>query len=154
MVELGNAGLGWPARASSSSPAMVGGGGRGRRAGSRDGGVSGPIYRPEGSWAKLLVLGGGRSGLGWLDGEVTEGAAADCMAGRRGSLGRRWGRVPARGGAKGRPGGLGGLPRVRMAKDAPWMRSTGGVRASGGEAEWGEGNRDSFANFKSSGTSR
>ena len=101
MVGSGNAGLWWPAHVSSSSPTMAGGGGRGMRERSRDGGVSVPIYRPEGSWAKLLVLGGGRSGLGRLDGEVTEGAAADCMAERRGSSGRRRGRVPARGGAKG-----------------------------------------------------
>jgi len=57
-------------------------------------------------------------------------------------------------GLRGRPGGLGGLPRVHLAADAPWTRSTGGVRVSGGEAERGEGNRDSFANFKSSGTSQ
>jgi len=55
------------------------------REGSRDDGVSGPIYRPEGSWAKLLVLGGGRSGLGRLA--------------WRGGVAAR-GRVPARGGAK------------------------------------------------------
>ena len=75
-----------------------------------------------------------------------------------------WGGVAARGGIedaclreegpRGRPGGLGGLPRVHLAIDAPWTMSTGGVRASGGEAERGEGNMDSFANFKSSGTSR
>jgi hypothetical protein len=79
---------------------MAGGGGRGMREGSRDDGVSGPIYRMEGSWAKLLVPGGGRSGLGRLDGEVAEGTAADCMAGRRGGSGRRRGRVPVRGRAK------------------------------------------------------
>ena len=55
---------------------------------------------------------------------------------------------------RGRPGGLGGLPRVHLAADALWTRSIGGIRASGDEAEMGEGNRDSFANFKSSGTSR
>ena len=32
-------------------------------------------------------------------------------------------------------GGLGGLPRVHLAADVPWTRSTGGVRASGGVAE-------------------
>ena len=36
---------------------------------------------------------------------------------------------------RGRPGGLGGLPRVHLAADAPWTKSTGGVRARGGEAE-------------------
>ena len=94
-------GLGWPAHVSSSSPAMAGGGGRGRREGSRDGGGSGPIYRREGSRAKLMAPGGGRSGPGRLDGEVAEGAAADCMAGRHGGSGRHRGRVPARGRAKG-----------------------------------------------------
>ena len=61
---------------------MADDGGRGRRDGSRDGGVSSPIYRLEGSWARLVVPGGGRSGPGRLDGEVAEGAAAGCMAGR------------------------------------------------------------------------
>jgi len=41
-----------------------------------------------------------------------------------------------------------------LAADTPWTRSTGGVWASSGESERGEGNRDSFANFKSLGTSR
>ena len=36
---------------------------------------------------------------------------------------------------KGRPGGLGELPWVHLAADAPWTRSTGGVRASGGETK-------------------
>ena len=80
---------------------MADGGGRGRREGSRDGGVSSPMYRLEGSWARLMAPGGGRSGPGRLDSEVEEGAAADCMAGRRGSSGRRRGRVPERGRAKG-----------------------------------------------------
>ena len=57
-------------------------------------------------------------------------------------------------GPRGRPGGLGGLPRVHLSVDAPWMRSTGDVRASSGEAERGGGNRDLFAKYKSSGTSR
>ena len=61
---------------------MAGGGGWGRREGSRNGGVSSPIYRLEGSWARLMTPGGGRSGPRWLDGEVAEGAAADCISGR------------------------------------------------------------------------
>ena len=67
---------------------------------------------------------------------------------------RVWAACSREDGPRGRPGGLGGLPRVHLAADAPWMRSTCGVWASGGEAERGEGNRDSFTNFKSSGTSR
>jgi hypothetical protein len=43
---------------------MAGGGGRGRREGSRDGGGSGPIYRLEGSRAKLMAPGGGQSSPG------------------------------------------------------------------------------------------
>ena len=78
--------------------------------------------------------------IAWLGGVVARGGVGDaCLCEE---------------GPRGRPGGLGGLPRVHLAVDAPWMRSTGDVRASGGEAERGEGNRDSFANFKSSGTSR
>ena len=63
---------------------MADGGGRGRREGSRDGGVSSHIYRLEGSRARLMASGRGRSGPRRLDGEVAEGAAADCMAGRLG----------------------------------------------------------------------
>ena len=33
---------------------------------------------------------------------------------------------------RGRPGGAGGLPRVHLAADAPWTRSTGGVRRAAG----------------------
>jgi hypothetical protein len=33
-----------------------------------------------------MAPGGGRSGMGRLDGEVAEGAEAECMAGRRGAL--------------------------------------------------------------------
>ena len=36
---------------------------------------------------------------------------------------------------KGKPGGAGGLPRVHLAADAPWTRSTGGVRWAAGETE-------------------
>ena len=61
---------------------MAVGGGREEERRSRDGGGSGPIYRREGSRAKLMAPGGGRSGPGRLDGEVAEGAAAGCMAGR------------------------------------------------------------------------
>ena len=92
-----------------------------------------------------------------LPGEVRAGLPA---SGRRWQLAgvvavgeRAWAACSCEG-PRGRPGGLGGLPRVHLAADAPWTRSTGGVRASGGEAERGEGNRDSFANFKSSGTSQ
>ena len=76
---------------------MADGGGRGRREGSRDGGVPGPIYRLEGSRAKRMVPGGGRSGLGWLDGEVAEGAVARHMAGRRGAFLVGQGRVASEG---------------------------------------------------------
>ena len=74
---------------------MAGGGGRARREGSRDIGGSGPIYRLEGSRAKRMAPGGGRSGSGWLDGEVAEGAVAR----RRGALPDGQGRVASGGGA-------------------------------------------------------
>ena len=76
---------------------MAGGGGKGRREGSRDCGVSGPIYRLEGFGAKQIAPGGGRSVPGRLDGEVAEGATAGCMAGRRGALPEGQGRVASEG---------------------------------------------------------
>ena len=76
---------------------MADGGGRGRGEGSRDGGGSSPIYRREGSRAKQMAPGGGRSGPGRLDGEVAEGAAAGSMAGRHGSLPEGQGRVASEG---------------------------------------------------------
>ena len=36
---------------------------------------------------------------------------------------------------RGSPGVPGGLSWVQLAVDAPWTRSTGGVRAGGGETE-------------------
>ena len=36
---------------------------------------------------------------------------------------------------RGRPGGTGELPWVHLAVDAPWTRSTGGVRRAAGETE-------------------
>jgi hypothetical protein len=78
---------------------MASGGGRGRREGSRDGGGSGPIYRLEGSRAKRMALGRGRSGLGRLDGEVAEGAVARHMAGRRSTLPDGQGRMASGGAA-------------------------------------------------------
>jgi len=41
----------------------------------------------------------------------------------------------------GRPGGAGGVPRVHLAADAPWTRSTGGVRRAAGETEHPRGER-------------
>ena len=57
-------------------------------------------------------------------------------------------------GPRARPGGLGGLPRVHLAADAPWTKSIGGVRVSGGVAERGDEGRGLFAISKSLGTSR
>jgi hypothetical protein len=113
---------------------MADDGRRGRRDGSRDGGVSSPIYRLEGSWTRLMAPGGGRSGPGMLDGEVAEGAAADCVAGRCGGSGRRRGSVPARGRAKGQARGpwrapLGPLGRGR-AMDEVHRRRMGERRRS------------------------
>ena len=55
---------------------------------------------------------------------------------------------------RGKPGGAGGLPWVHLAADAPWTRSTGGVRASGGGNREGDGGRDLFAISEFIGTSR
>ena len=84
--------------------------------------------------ASLLCLGGKA-----LPGEVGAGLPA---SGRRWQLAgvvavgeRAWAACPHEEGPKGRAGGLEGLPRVHLAADAPWMKSTGVVQASGGEAE-------------------
>ena len=50
-------------------------------------------YRPESTWAREVVSGGGRFGPGRLDGERAERAAALRMAGRRVGSGERLGRV-------------------------------------------------------------
>ena len=42
----------------------------------------------------------------------------------------------------GQPGVLNGPSWVQLAADAPWTRSTGGVRASGGGNREGDGDRD------------
>ena len=122
---------------------MADGGGRGRREGSRDGGVSSPMYRLEGSWARLMAPGGGRSGPRRLDGEVAEGVVADYMAGRRGGLGRRRGCVPVRGRAKGQArwpwrAPSGPLGRGRAVDEVHRWRMAGGGRnraAERGEME-------------------
>ena len=98
----------------------------------------------------------GEVGLAWDDSTARwrreqmrgawRGGAAD-----RGGIGDAFLRKE---GPRGRPGGLGGLPRVHLAADALWTRSTGGVRASGGEMERGDEGRGLFAISKSSGTSR
>ena len=65
-----------------------------------------------------VVTGGGRFGPGRLDGERAEEAAALRRPGCRGGSGRRLGRVCARGGAKGRPGGAERFPRVHRRRTA------------------------------------
>ena len=42
---------------------------------------------------------------------------------------------------RGRPGGAGEFPWVHLATDAPWTRSTGGVRRAAGETEQPRGER-------------
>jgi hypothetical protein len=78
-------GRGRPVRASSSSPAMV------------DGGGSSPIYRLEGLEAKQTGPGGGRTGPEAPGGEVAAGGAALHMAGRRVALPGGLGRVASGG---------------------------------------------------------
>ena len=61
--------------------------------------------------------------------------AALRMAGRRGSSGGRLGRVLAWGGAKGQARWRWRASLVHLVVDAPWTRSTGGVRRAAGETE-------------------
>ena len=67
--------------------------------------------------------------------------AASCMAGRRGGSGVRRGRVLAWGGAKGQARWRWRASLVYLAADAPWTRSTGGVRRAAGETEQPRGVR-------------
>ena len=76
---------------------------------------SGGSYRPRSSWAREVVFGGSRFCPERLDGERAEEVAALRRPGCRGGSGRRLGRVCARGGAKGRPGGAKRFPRVHLA---------------------------------------
>ena len=55
---------------------------------------------------------------------------------------------------RGQPGVLNGPFWVQLATDAPWTRSTGGVRASGSRNREGDGDRDLFVISEISGTSR
>ena len=84
--------------------------------------------------ASLLRMGGNA-----LPGEVGAGLPASGrrrqLAGCRGGGRAGLGHVSAREGPRGRPGGLGELPRVHLAADAPWTKSTGGVQESGSETE-------------------
>ena len=68
--------------------------------------------------------------------------AALCMVGRRVGSGERLGRMLAWGGAKGRPGGARGFPRVHLAAGAPWTRSTGGVRRAAAKQSTGRRERE------------
>ena len=85
---------------------------------------SGGTYRPESTWARGVASGGGWFGPGRLDGERAERAGGAAHGGAAWQLGTR-----------ARPGGAGGVPRVYLAADAPWTRSTGGVRRAAGETE-------------------
>ena len=103
---------------------MAGGGGRERRKGSRDGRVSGPIYRLEGSRAKRMAPGGGRTRPGALDGEVAAGGGGAAHGGRRGKRPRGQGLVWAQGGQgdiqvspTGPPGSS--WPRMRRGRGSP-----------------------------------
>ena len=55
---------------------------------------------------------------------------------------------------RGQPGVLNGPSWVQLAVDAPWTRSTGDVRASGGGNRGRDGDRDLSAISKILGTSR
>ena len=58
---------------------------------------------------------------------------------------------------RGGPGGAGWVPRVHLAMDAPWTRSTGGVRRLAGEIEHRkerDGGEGIFVISENPGTSR
>ena len=58
---------------------------------------------------------------------------------------------------RGGPGGVGGVPRVHLAADAPWTRSTGGVRqaaAKQSNREERDGGEGLFVISENSRTSR
>ena len=137
---------------------MADGGRREKKGKSRDGGALG------------LLIGRRATGRGeWRLGEVDlvrgdstasgrSEQAALRMAGRRGSSGGRLGRVLAWEGAKGQARWRWRASLVHLAADAPWTRSTGGVRRAAGENRASREERDGgegiFAISKSSGTSR
>ena len=72
----------------------------------------------------------GNSTVSWRSGQWR-------CAGRgwRGGSGERLGRVCAWGGAKGQARWRWRAPRVHLATDVPWTRSTGSVRQAAGETE-------------------
>ena len=55
---------------------------------------------------------------------------------------------------RGQPGVLNGPFWVQLATDAPWTRSTGGVRVGGGGNREGDGDRDLSIISEISGTSQ
>ena len=120
---------------------MADGGRREKKGKSRDGGALGLLIgrraTGRGEWRLGKVdLVQGDSTAGWR-GEQ----AALRMAGRRGSSGGPQGRDTLGEMPRGRPGGAGELPWVHLAADAPWTRSTGGVRRAAGETEQQRGER-------------
>ena len=125
---------------------LAGDGGR-RRKGKRegvvcDGGDPCPIYKLEALEAKQTCSGRGRPGPGALDGEVAAGGGGAAHGGRRGKRPSGQGRVWARGEAKGPSRCPQRASWVQLAAGLPWMRSTGGVRASGGGNREGDGDRE------------
>jgi hypothetical protein len=78
-----------------------------------------------------VVSGGGRFGSGVHDGELAEWPAAL----RRTRVAWRLGRASR---TRVRVGGCWRAPRVHLVVDAPWTRSTGGVRQAAGETEQAE----------------
>ena len=79
-------------------------------------------------WRQIRGWGGRNRAAG----EVAALAVVEGVVAARGGVGDACLREE---GTRGWPGGLGGLPLVHLAADAPWMRSSGAVRASGGAAE-------------------
>ena len=104
-------------------------GGRGKKEGnSLDGGALGLLIGQRalgrGEWHL------GEAGLVRGDTTAAGGASRRRAAWRGGVAARESARDACERGKvpRGRPGGAGGVPRVHLAADAPWTRSTGGVR--------------------------
>ena len=97
------------------------------------------------SWVYIGTRESGGAGFLRLGGKCRAGGGRNRAAGEVAALavgGVSWRqesgsgpRVRARRGQGAGQVALGGLPRVNLAMDARWTRSTGGVRASGGAAE-------------------
>ena len=125
---------GWSARARSRRP-WRSGGRRKKEKKPRNGGALGVFIGQRAPGRVEWRLGKADSARGGSTAGWRSERAALRMAGRRVGSGERLGHVRAGEGAKGQARWRWRAPRVNLAADAPWMRSTGGVRQAAGETE-------------------